>query len=419
MELDQLNKALQDLSQENKLYSGLIKIIIAGTHLFQGSMSLADLQLKDASSDIFSTESVWGRMIWSKLTATSNRFQGRLRQAEAALDEAFHSLNEKPNKAPFKYLLYLPMARVLYLRNDLENAMEYVFLSLRYTEHMDLLCETLEANELLSSIYLAMGQVDKAIQYALKTQLLAKNAGVRRFIARTDAFVSTVFAAKGDFRFIEKWSGKRNLKADETFSILFAMECQAEAARLVAQGRYREAGKLLEGLHRRCLKRNLMELVLEIDIHRAAILDALNDLEKAKIVMEQALIFSETEGYIRPFVDKASFISQILANTAAHLSNTTCSSHVKTICQACGVKTYTPRSSKHFTMNGHNNGITPREIEILKLIGDGYRNAEIAERAFISLNTVKTHTKHIYEKLNVKCRMQAIIRAKELNLFRA
>ncbi|MBN2443490.1 MAG: hypothetical protein JXJ04_19160 [Spirochaetales bacterium] len=55
-----------------------------------------------------------------------------------------------------------------------------------------------------------------------------------------------------------------------------------------------------------------------------------------------------------------------------------------------------------------NTNLTQREIEILKLLSIGVTNEEIAEKTFITLNTVKTHLYNIYKKIKVKNRLQAI-----------
>lgn len=55
-----------------------------------------------------------------------------------------------------------------------------------------------------------------------------------------------------------------------------------------------------------------------------------------------------------------------------------------------------------------NAGLTPRENEILDLLSKGYRNKEIAEALFVSINTIRTHIYNIYEKLHVKSRVEAL-----------
>ncbi|MBK8194846.1 MAG: DNA-binding response regulator [Lewinellaceae bacterium] len=62
-------------------------------------------------------------------------------------------------------------------------------------------------------------------------------------------------------------------------------------------------------------------------------------------------------------------------------------------------------------------GITPREYEVLELIAQGLSNQEIADRLFVSLNTVKTHTSNVFGKLDAQRRTQAIQKAKALGLL--
>ena len=61
--------------------------------------------------------------------------------------------------------------------------------------------------------------------------------------------------------------------------------------------------------------------------------------------------------------------------------------------------------------------LSPRELEVLRLIAAGLSNKQITVELTVSLNTVKKHTSHIYEKLGVNGRTQAIVRARELNLL--
>ena len=62
-------------------------------------------------------------------------------------------------------------------------------------------------------------------------------------------------------------------------------------------------------------------------------------------------------------------------------------------------------------------GISSREYEVLELLAQGFSNQEIAEKLFVSLNTIKTHIANIFLKLDVKRRTQAVQRAKELSLI--
>ena len=61
--------------------------------------------------------------------------------------------------------------------------------------------------------------------------------------------------------------------------------------------------------------------------------------------------------------------------------------------------------------------LTPREAEVLQEIARGRSNKEIEDTLFISKNTVRTHIKNLYSKLEVESRTQAIVRARELDLL--
>jgi two-component system, NarL family, response regulator LiaR len=62
-------------------------------------------------------------------------------------------------------------------------------------------------------------------------------------------------------------------------------------------------------------------------------------------------------------------------------------------------------------------GITERELEIIQLMAAGLSNREIAQRLFVSENTVKTHAARVFDKLNAKRRTQAVQLAKEAGLI--
>lgn len=61
--------------------------------------------------------------------------------------------------------------------------------------------------------------------------------------------------------------------------------------------------------------------------------------------------------------------------------------------------------------------ITRREHEILDLIAEGLSNREIAERIFVTENTVKTHAYRLFDKMGVRRRVQAVQRGRELGLL--
>lgn len=62
-------------------------------------------------------------------------------------------------------------------------------------------------------------------------------------------------------------------------------------------------------------------------------------------------------------------------------------------------------------------GLSNRELEVLQLMAEGLSNDEIGQRLYVSLNTIKTHSSRIFEKLEVKRRTQAVEKAKRLSII--
>ncbi|HET6255784.1 MAG TPA: response regulator transcription factor [Puia sp.] len=62
-------------------------------------------------------------------------------------------------------------------------------------------------------------------------------------------------------------------------------------------------------------------------------------------------------------------------------------------------------------------GLSARELEVLQAMAEGLSNQEIAARLFVSLNTIKTHSANIFDKLDVRRRTQAVDKAKKLNII--
>ncbi len=62
-------------------------------------------------------------------------------------------------------------------------------------------------------------------------------------------------------------------------------------------------------------------------------------------------------------------------------------------------------------------GISERELEVLELLAEGHSNKEIAARLFVSPHTVKTHLAHIYGKLEVSRRTEAVQKARKLQII--
>ncbi len=76
-----------------------------------------------------------------------------------------------------------------------------------------------------------------------------------------------------------------------------------------------------------------------------------------------------------------------------------------------------PQSEVRNQASGILEPLSPRELEVLQLISQGLANQEIADRLFLALSTVKGYTRTLFDKLQVKRRTEAVVRARELGLL--
>mgnify|MGYP000061167553 CR=1 FL=1 len=144
---------------------------------------------------------------------------------------------------------------------------------------------------------------------------------------------------------------------------------------------------------------------------------ALGNTHTALDSLSQALSLAEPQGYVRLFVDEGFPMAELLSlaipqNIAPDYASKLLAAFPKYVLSAVPI-------DKALTINTQIlvEPLSQREIEVLRLIAEGCKYKEIAERLVVSINTVRHHTKNVYGKLDVNNRTQAIGRAKELNLL--
>jgi LuxR family maltose regulon positive regulatory protein len=131
----------------------------------------------------------------------------------------------------------------------------------------------------------------------------------------------------------------------------------------------------------------------------------------------QALTLAEPQSYIRLFVDEGQPMAELLRFAVSHNVSTDYASRL--LAAFPNDEMSAVPIDKELTINTQilPEPLSEREIEVLRLIAEGYKYKEIAERLVITINTVRHHTRNVYGKLDVNNRTQAIGKAKELHLL--
>ncbi|HWQ83033.1 MAG TPA: response regulator transcription factor, partial [Anaerolineales bacterium] len=169
------------------------------------------------------------------------------------------------------------------------------------------------------------------------------------------------------------------------------------------------AERLLAGLESQARLGRVLEALLFL----AVLYERMGDGGSLNRVFERALNFARTEGYQRTLIDLGADFALIARGySGPHLD------YLKQLMDALAASIPAPEVYLGNAENLRNAGVlSQRELEVLRLVADGRTNQEIADQLFISLNTVKTHVRHIFQCLDARNRAEAIARGREHSLI--
>jgi len=175
--------------------------------------------------------------------------------------------------------------------------------------------------------------------------------------------------------------------------------------------RYNECLQLLDRLENCSKTAGRINSLVEILFLRAVIHFLRGHQNGAVDDLEKSLSMAEPGGYMRIFLDTGesarSFISTYLQKP-----NPIYKTYALKILKSFGGYFQTSANKKEYSET-----LTPREMEVLHLLAEGYSNRQMAEKLIVTEGTIKFHVHQILSKLQVKSRTQAIIRAKDFDLI--
>ena len=149
--------------------------------------------------------------------------------------------------------------------------------------------------------------------------------------------------------------------------------------------------------------------MIELRILQALAYEVQGATTKARMALEQALTLAEPEGYMRLFLDQGQALAELLRKTAKQVD---ISEYVSRLQAA-----FDQLTSRTPAMHLLPEPLSKRELEVLRLLATELDGPEIAATLIVSLNTLRTHTRHIYSKLGVNNRRMAVRRAEQLDLL--
>jgi ATP/maltotriose-dependent transcriptional regulator MalT len=421
-----LRKSAERLSQDNLAVRGAVNLGLGFNYYLAGKLVEAEQTLQEARQDGRTAKAIYTTLIAMAVQANTYVAQGKLNQAVQLFEETIAeglSFNSGRPFPPAGYA-YAGLGGVAYEQNDLEKAER-------------LLGEAVELGKLIGDwsiirrgllplAWCKQIQGDsktahelwqQALDVVQKAESKRVEANLRVHQARLWLAQATRNANKSALAFAAEWAENYQHKNPDPASYPQALAQRTLAWLRVAQGNPELALVGLDAVAEVAIAGGHTANQIDILALQGLAHSSIGDMGSALTALKQALIMAVPEGYVRTFVDYGLAMQTLLRQAVkADLFP----EYIAKLLAAFHADAGEDGSTKTQTTSSHQpqvESLTDQELSILRLMAAGLSHYEIASELYLSINTIKWHTTHIYGKLGVHRRAHAVSRARELNLI--
>jgi LuxR family maltose regulon positive regulatory protein len=398
--IDLSKKALALISETDILSRGMVTFTLGFAHLNAGHLAEAEQALLEACQATQASGNDFARLTALGLLSAIQRNQGKLHGAAALCQQAMQEAQGSPAAAQVQEFL----AAILYEWNDLGEADNQLAQALKASRYIGNRAIQLEVLCALARLKQTQGDPLAAHENLRELHQLAQEGDSAPARALAAACHAEIALAQGNIPSASHWMKQMMKEVD--IAALGMQHGLLQARLLLAQDKQAQAGEILAGLHETVSRVGLVSNVIEVRTLQAL---AATTPAEALHFLEDALEQAQPEGFIRTFVDKGEPMKALLERLKSQGGER--KPYILKLLAAFGE---TDRISKPQQL------VVPmseRELEILHLLANGLSNRAIAERLVISVGTTKSHVHNILEKLGSDSRMQAVVKARDLNLL--
>ena len=384
-------RAQKYLHPDNLIYRISATWALGVAYQFQGNRAAA-------SRAFTKTISIGGDSIYV-IAATINlgniqESDNQLTLAAKTYENSLHLAGDPPQ--PIACEGFLGLARIHYEWNELDAAEQYGQQCFQMTQQMDNVDSFVSYGIFLSRLMLARGDVPGAVTVLDEVEEFVHHNNFEfRMPSVADAQVLAL---------LREGSVEKAAQLTRMHDLPFS-----QARVHLAEGDSASALAILERLCQQA--KDQPDERLKVAVLQAIAYQANGELDKALQALRDALMLAEPDGFMRIFLDEGAIMAQLLSDAMAQGMMPGYVSKLLAVFEAEKQESDLPLPQALI------DPLSERELEVLALVAAGLKNKEIAEQLFISLNTVLYHIKNIYDKLGVRKRTLAIIKARELDLL--
>lgn len=419
---------LGQLSPDHPLRSTIISALSYAAFAI-GDLTMASQMLEEASMSqlVQSTPSAVGANLVAIL-AMVRRAEGRLlearRMAVEVLDISTHNGRTLPISGAL--LAYLLLGLIQYEQNELDAAERTLRQCDDLARRYQVTMYKILAQFYLGYVLAAQGDLTGALRLVEQAEMEAGRylspLNLREFVG----FRVLLWLKQGNLATASAWMAQdeRTVDPDRPQFTAYDVDRFALVRTLMAEGRWAAAQMAVEDLLDAAETTGHGRFVIWALVWQALILDAQDDIRAALKALEHALVLAEPEGYVRIFVDEGMPMVALLERMNASREGGRLKEYISKLLTAfkedpterVQVKDNNLQPSSP-NLHALVEPLTERELEVLNLIAAGLKNRVIGEELVITVGTVKRHISNIYGKLGVTNRVQAVSKARQLDLL--
>lgn len=400
-------EAVARLPREDTTWRGLCLGFVGRSELRAGKLHAARRTLLEAKAGSEALNNNYATRAHTLMLASICLDQGELSHAHEWYRQALPSA-EADGDLSDQSPAHLGLARLAYERNDLSFATAEAETALATANQINAESWYVGAELLLAQIEQAQNQSHAAQQrlVALLTRLSPpRSPALYRQVLGIQARFRLAW---GDLEAVREWAATvHEVEAPLT------QQAQEEETLLVVRLRLAEndpqgALRLLDGMAERAHADGRILTALEVKLLTALAYFAQEKRDAATTLLGDILTITHRMGLRRFFLEEGDLCAALLRATLPTLNTPV-------------IRAYAQSLLQDFVVAQHETGMVPllslQEQRVLELLATGLSYQEIAQTLIVSVNTIKTQLRHIYRKLGVTSRQEAIDLAKQLELL--